>query len=139
MNAQAIHPFNTERETGATCRLGKTFTDVDNSLFAGVTGNLSPLHMDEHLCRARGLDGRLLFEALIAGLASASAAELTGGRYAIDKMSMEVSSLPMLGATYHAEATMGRKGEDFCEVSVQVTDPDSGGRAAIIEFLYKRL
>jgi len=139
MDAQTILPFNTQWDTGATCRLGKTFTDVDNSLFAGVTGNLSPLHMDEHHCRARGLDGRLLFEALIAGLASASAAELTGGKYTVGKMSMEIFSLPMLGATYHAEATMGRKDEGFCEVSVQVTDPESGGRVATVEFQYKRL
>jgi len=137
MTAQTIYPFATEHDTGATCRLGKTFTEVDNSLFSGITGNLSPLHMDAQYSRANGMDERILFECLIAGLASSAAAELTGGKYRVEKMSMDVLTAPILGMTYHAEATMGAKTAGSCEVSARVVNPDTGETVATVEFRFR--
>lgn len=139
MDANTIYPFNTEREPGARCQLGKTFTEVDNSLFAGVTGNLSPVYMDEHHCRAVGLEGRLLFEGLIAGLACAAAAELTGGGFRLENLAMNVLSPSMIGATYHAEATMISNSSDLCEIAAKVFNPDTEQAVATVDLRYKRL
>jgi acyl dehydratase len=39
---------------------GRTVTDADLVLFAGITGNANPLHMDEVYARSLGLKGRLV-------------------------------------------------------------------------------
>jgi acyl dehydratase len=139
MDAPTIHPFNTEHAVGARCRLGKTFTDVDNALIAGVTGNLSPAYMDALHCRELGLGGRLLFEVLIAGLACSAAAELVGGGFSLEKLEIGLASPPMLGATYHAEAVMDAKGADGCDVSATVVDAERSEPVAEVRLRYKRL
>jgi acyl dehydratase len=39
---------------------GRTVTDADLVLFAGISGNANPLHMDEEYARSLGLQGRLV-------------------------------------------------------------------------------
>ena len=39
---------------------GRTVTDADYVLFAGITGNANPLHMDDEYAKSLGLQGKLL-------------------------------------------------------------------------------
>jgi acyl dehydratase len=39
---------------------GRTVTEADLVLFAGITGNANPLHMDEEYAQSIGLQGRLV-------------------------------------------------------------------------------
>jgi 3-hydroxybutyryl-CoA dehydratase len=56
---------------GQTAELARTVTETDVVLFAGVTGDLNPVHMDEEAARRSRFGGRIAHGMLTAGLISA--------------------------------------------------------------------
>jgi 3-hydroxybutyryl-CoA dehydratase len=57
---------------GRRVRFSKTVSESDVYLFAGITGDLDPNHVDEEFARRTSLGGRVAHGALILGYVSAA-------------------------------------------------------------------
>lgn len=65
----AHHRFEDAR-SGAIYSLKRELSASDIDAFASVTGDVSPLHIDEEFARAHGFGGRVVHGVLLAGLLS---------------------------------------------------------------------
>lgn len=63
-------PFE-ELRPGRSAKLSRTVTESDVSLFAGITGDLNPVHVDAVAAEASSFGGRIAHGMLTAGLVSA--------------------------------------------------------------------
>jgi 3-hydroxybutyryl-CoA dehydratase len=61
---------------GLQTRITKTVSESDVYLFAGITGDLDPNHVDEEYCRKTSLGHRVAHGALIIGYASAASTRI---------------------------------------------------------------
>lgn len=59
---------------GQTAEFGKTITEADVTLFAGVTGDFNPVHVNETAAQRSRFKGRIAHGMLSAGLVSATIA-----------------------------------------------------------------
>ncbi|MEJ7758770.1 MAG: MaoC family dehydratase [Gemmatimonadaceae bacterium] len=59
---------------GQTAEFAKTITDADVTLFAGVTGDFNPVHIDETAAQRSRFGGRIAHGMLSAGIISATIA-----------------------------------------------------------------
>jgi len=57
-------------KTGMSASFAKTVTEADIVLFAGVTGDTNPVHLDEEFARETMFEGRIAHGMLTAGLIS---------------------------------------------------------------------
>lgn len=58
-------------EVGMRASMARTVTETDVVLFAGVTGDMNPVHLDEERARASRFGGRIAHGMLTAGHVSA--------------------------------------------------------------------
>jgi len=61
---------------GLHTRLTKTVSESDVYLFAGITGDLDPNHVDEEYCRQTSLGHRVAHGALLVGYTSAASTRI---------------------------------------------------------------
>ena len=61
---------------GLRTRVTKTVSESDVYLFAGITGDFDPNHVDEEYCRTTSLGHRVAHGALIVGYASAASTRI---------------------------------------------------------------
>jgi 3-hydroxybutyryl-CoA dehydratase len=61
---------------GLKTRITKTVSESDVYLFAGITGDLDPNHVDEEYCRKTSLGHRVAHGALIVGYTSAASTRI---------------------------------------------------------------
>ena len=61
---------------GTRSRLTKTVSESDVYLFAGITGDLDPNHVDEEYCRKTSLGHRVAHGALLVGYTSAASTRI---------------------------------------------------------------
>jgi 3-hydroxybutyryl-CoA dehydratase len=61
---------------GLRTQLTKTVSESDVYLFAGITGDLDPNHVDEEYCRKTSLGHRVAHGALIVGYTSAASTRI---------------------------------------------------------------
>ncbi|HVS50014.1 MAG TPA: MaoC/PaaZ C-terminal domain-containing protein [Candidatus Dormibacteraeota bacterium] len=61
---------------GLKTRITKTVSESDVYLFAGITGDLDPNHIDEEYCRKTSLGHRVAHGALIVGFTSAASTRI---------------------------------------------------------------
>ena len=61
---------------GLHTRFSKTVSESDVYLFAGITGDLDPNHVDEEYCRKTSLGHRVAHGALIVGYTSAASTRI---------------------------------------------------------------
>ena len=61
---------------GLRTRFSKTVSESDVYLFAGITGDLDPNHVDEEYCRKTSLGHRVAHGALIIGYTSAASTRI---------------------------------------------------------------
>src|SRR6266404_3612882 len=61
---------------GLQTRITKTVSESDVYLFAGITGDLDPNHVDEEYCRKTSLGHRVAHGALIVGYTSAASTKI---------------------------------------------------------------
>jgi 3-hydroxybutyryl-CoA dehydratase len=66
-------------KVGDAFRFSKTVGESDVYLFAGITGDLSPNHVDEHAMARTAYGGRIAHGALIVGYMSACSTMATAG------------------------------------------------------------
>jgi 3-hydroxybutyryl-CoA dehydratase len=58
-------------------RFTKTVAETDVHLFAGITGDFSPIHVDEEFARSTRFGGRIAHGALLVGFVSTVMAKMT--------------------------------------------------------------
>jgi 3-hydroxybutyryl-CoA dehydratase len=58
-------------------RFTKTVAEADVYLFAGITGDFSPIHVDEEFCKGTRYGGRLAHGALLVGFISTVMGKMT--------------------------------------------------------------
>jgi len=63
-------------EVGLSTRFSKTVSEADVYMFAGITGDLDPNHVDEEFCRRTSLGHRVAHGALIVGYMSAASSKI---------------------------------------------------------------
>ena len=63
-------------KVGLTTRVTKTVSESDVYLFAGITGDFDPNHVDEEYCRKTSLGHRVAHGALIVGYTSAASTRI---------------------------------------------------------------
>lgn len=63
-------------EVGLRTRFSKTVSEADVYMFAGITGDLDPNHVDEEFCRRTSLGHRVAHGALIVGYMSAASSKI---------------------------------------------------------------
>jgi len=63
-------------EIGLSTRFSKTVSESDVYLFAGITGDLDPNHVDEEYCKRTSLGHRVAHGALIVGYMSAASTRI---------------------------------------------------------------
>ena len=61
---------------GLSTRFSKTVSESDVYLFAGITGDLDPNHVDEEYCKRTSLGHRVVHGALIVGYMSAASTRI---------------------------------------------------------------
>lgn len=64
-------PAFSDLEVGQSARTARTVTEADVVLFAGVTGDANPVHLDDVYARASRFGGRIAHGMLTAGYVSA--------------------------------------------------------------------
>jgi 3-hydroxybutyryl-CoA dehydratase len=69
-----------EVRIGASSRFTKTISEADVYLYAGITGDFSPNHVDEEYMKAGRYGRRIAHGTLLMGLMSAASARLCLGR-----------------------------------------------------------
>ncbi|MDX2425385.1 MAG: MaoC family dehydratase [Cycloclasticus sp.] len=63
-----------EMQVGQSASMSKTVTEADIILFAGITGDFNPAHIDEEYAKASMFQGRIAHGMLSAGFISATLA-----------------------------------------------------------------
>ena len=66
-------------EVGMTASFSKTITEADIILFAGISTDVNPAHLDEEYCKGTIFEGRIAHGMLTAGLISAVIGEQLPG------------------------------------------------------------
>ena len=92
---------------GQSSSLSKTITDADITLFAGITGDTNPLHIDEEYAKTTIFEGRIAHGMLTAGLLSAVLGTRLPGPGAIYlSQNMTFKAPVRIGDTVHATVTV---------------------------------
>jgi len=68
---------------GQVAMVARTISDADVALFALITGDHHPLHLDAHYASATHFGQRIVPAALVSGIIEAALAATIPGRYAI--------------------------------------------------------
>lgn len=69
-------PLPADLEVGTSVQVTKTIGESDIYLFAGITGDLHPNHVDEHYMAAGRYGGRVAHGVLLMGFMSAASSKL---------------------------------------------------------------
>ena len=76
-------------EVGETATFSKTITEADLVLFAGVTGDFDPIHVNEEYAKASAFGRRIVHGGLVMGLLSTTASMMS--RRSVERGSKAVS------------------------------------------------
>ncbi|MDZ7698681.1 MAG: MaoC family dehydratase [Deltaproteobacteria bacterium] len=102
-----------ELEIGESARFSKTITETDVSLFAGISGDFNPLHMNEAYARQTAFKARIAHGALAQGLiAPVLGMKLPGLGTLLVEITCRFKAPTFFGDTITATATVAEKIED---------------------------
>ena len=76
-------------EVGETATFSKTITEADLILFAGITGDFDPIHVNEEYAKASAFGRRIVHGGLVMGLLSTTASMMS--RRSVERGSKAVS------------------------------------------------
>jgi len=60
-----------DAEVGLTAQIGRTVTDADLVMYAGISGDTNPVHLNDDYAKSTPFEGRIAHGMLTAGLISA--------------------------------------------------------------------
>jgi 3-hydroxybutyryl-CoA dehydratase len=111
-------------QLGETVQFEKTVTEADVYMFAGVTGDFAPVHVNEEYMKRTRFEGRIAHGVLILGLASTASSQFAA-RANIPGVSAGYDRVRFLGPvrfgdTIRIDYTLRRKDAErarlYCEV-----------------------
>lgn len=76
-------------KVGDTFSWGKTVTETDVVMFAGITGDFNPLHINEEIAKKSFFKGRIIHGLLIESIMGAAGAQYFQGAYLGHTMSFK--------------------------------------------------
>ena len=132
-------PFD-EIEIGQTAKYQKTVQDEDVLMFAKLSGDVNPVHLDEDYAKTTQFGGRIAHGMYTAALMSAAmATKLPGPGSVYLSQTMKFRAPVRIGdtLTVHMEVTNKRERNKSVTISVRVTNQDgakvvTGEASAII-------
>jgi 3-hydroxybutyryl-CoA dehydratase len=96
-----------ELEEGMTAAFGKTVTDADILMFAGVSGDTNPVHLNEEFAQGTAFQGRIAHGMLTASLISTVlGTKLPGPGCVYLSQSLKFLAPVRAGDTVRAEVTL---------------------------------
>lgn len=99
--------FIDDLEPGMTATFGKTITDADILMFAGVSGDTNPVHLNEEFAAGTPFQGRIVHGMLTASLISTVlGTKLPGPGCIYVSQSMRFLAPVRAGDTVRAEVTL---------------------------------
>ena len=111
-----------ELKLGHSARFSKTVTDADIYLFAGVTGDLNPAHIDETYAKGTFFKTRIAHGMLSAGFISAViGTRLPGPGTVYMHQTLDFLAPVRIGDTVTATVEVIEKGEDKKRVRLKTT------------------
>ncbi len=94
-------------EPGMTATFGKTITDADILMFAGVSGDTNPVHLNEEFAAGTPFQGRIVHGMLTASLISTVlGTKLPGPGCIYLSQNIKFLAAVMIGDTVEARATV---------------------------------
>ena len=93
-------------KTGESVTFRKTMTVAEQALFTGISGNLSPLHIDRNHARRAGFENMVVFELAVASLLTTCLSRLAGPKHRIAEFETRFSRAIPVGTTVEAEARL---------------------------------
>jgi len=127
-------------EVGATSSLAKTISESDVYLFAGITMDLAPQHVNEAYMKDHAFGRRVAHGVLVLGFASAVSAQLSAEQgitvvsYGYDRVRFVAPVF--FGDTVTATATVARVESPRTYLDVVVTNQDGTVCAIAAHVLY---
>jgi 3-hydroxybutyryl-CoA dehydratase len=118
-----------DMEAGRSHSFETAITGVDIDRFAALSGDFSPLHMDEQFARSRGFAGRVVHGAYLAGLASQMVGmHLPGENCLLHSFQMKFAKPVICGSSVRVTGTVDQLSEatHAAVIIVTVTDLASG-------------
>jgi 3-hydroxybutyryl-CoA dehydratase len=117
---------------GDTDRFSKTVTDADIYLFAGVTGDLNPAHIDEHYAQGTFFKTRIAHGMLSAGFISAViGTRLPGPGSVYMRQTLNFLAPVRIGDTVTATVEVIEKIEEKKRIRLRTTCANQEGTAVL--------
>jgi 3-hydroxybutyryl-CoA dehydratase len=122
-----------EMEIGQEASFSKTITEADVTLYAGVTGDLNPAHINEEFAKNTMFKGRIAHGMLEAGLISAVlGTKLPGPGTIYISQDLKFKAPVQFGDTVTATVRVKSKDEDKNRVVMETTCTTQNGKEVII-------
>jgi 3-hydroxybutyryl-CoA dehydratase len=117
-----------EIEVGDSAEFTKTISESDIYLFAGVTGDLNPFHIDEEYAKQTYFKGRIAHGMLLAGfISNVVGCQLPGPGAIYVKQELKFLAPARMGDTITAKATVTEVVIDKNRVILQTTCTNQNG------------
>ena len=109
-------------EVGQSDEFTKTISEADIYMFAGITGDLNPFHIDEEYCKKTYFKGRIAHGMLLAGfISTVVGCKLPGPGAIYVKQELKFMAPARIGDTITARATVTEVIADKNRVILQTT------------------
>ena len=117
---------------GDTGKFSKTVTDADIYLFAGVTGDLNPFHVNEEYAGRTFFKGRIAHGMLLAGfISTVIGCHLPGPGTVYVSQSLNFLAPARIGDTITAQATVSEVQADKNRVTLETVCTNQNGEIVL--------
>lgn len=105
---------------GMTAGYSRTVTDADVVLFAGITGDSNPVHLDQEFAKTTMFEGRIAHGMLTAGfISTVLGTKLPGPGCIYVSQNLKFKAPVRIGDTVHARATITAIDQERGRVTVE--------------------
>ena len=122
----------TEIKVGDSSEFSKTIGESDVYLFAGITGDLNPFHVNEAYSKNTFFKGRIAHGMLLAGfISTVVGCQLPGPGAIYVKQDLKFLAPARIGDTITAKATVTKVDEENNRVVLQTTCTNQDGEVVL--------
>lgn len=122
----------TEIKVGDSSEFSKTIGESDVYLFAGITGDLNPFHVNEAYSKNTFFKGRIAHGMLLAGfISTVVGCQLPGPGAIYVKQDLKFLAPARMGDTITAKATVTKVDEENNRVVLQTTCTNQDGEVVL--------
>lgn len=122
----------TEIKVGDSSEFSKTIGESDVYMFAGITGDLNPFHVNEAYSKKTFFKGRIAHGMLLAGfISTVVGCQLPGPGAIYVKQDLKFLAPARIGDTITAKATVTKVDEENNRVVLQTTCTNQDGEVVL--------